>query len=216
MGEGDGLGTLGEGRIHHALVFVVVGGAHFLERGKTVAVAYLDAFQVHGIVHGGFEFFRLQVQGVHLLLGFPHAKFRGRCLQHMLGIGRGETEHLVAIDHGFSQAVGQLYNAFLRFFVADGIEIHAARHAGQGGEEEALFLAAAHLLQDDGHLFFRDHVGRGGDIATRSGKIHAGIDALDGFGQQAQLLVFVFYRRNHVGGVNARKRLVIRIFQFGR
>ena len=74
-------------------------------------------------------------------------------------------------------------------------------------------MGAAHFLEDDGHLFLGDDVGGCGDVAAGCGEIHGGIDALDGLGDETQLLVLVLHRGNHVGGVYACKRLIVRVFQ---
>ena len=178
--EGHELGTLGEGRVGDALVLVIVSGTDFSEGLELAAVHDGDAFQVHGVVHGGLELFGGQVQGVHHLLGFAQGEVRGGCLQHVLGVGGGEAQDLLSVHDGLAQAVGQLDDAFLGLFIADGIEVHAAGHAGEGGEEVFLLLGAAHLLEDDGHLLFGDHVGRGGDIASGRGEIDRRVHALDG------------------------------------
>ena len=72
-----------------------------------------------------------------------------------------------------------------------------------------------HLLQDDGHLLFGNHVAGGRDVATRGGVVHRCVHALDGLGNDPQLLVLVLGGRDHIGGIYAGKRLIVRVFQFG-
>ena len=215
MRKGYNLGSAGEGGVHDAHVLKVVGGDHLGETLELFAVGNGNAFQVHCVVHGGLELLRLQVKRIHHLLGFPHGQVRCGGLEHVFGIGGGETQHLLPVHHRLAQAVSHLGNAFLGLFIADGIEVHAAGNAGKGGEEEAAVFRSADFLQHDGHLLFRDHVGRGGDIALGGGKIHGGVNALDGLGEEPEFLVLVLHGRNHVGGIYACKRLIVRIFQFG-
>ena len=123
------LGARGEGGVHHALVLEVKGGAHLGEGGELGAFGDGNVSQVYGVVHAGLEFLRLHVERVHGLLGLAEGEVRRGSLEYVFGVCGGEAEHLLAVHHRFAQAVGQLHNAFFGLFVADGIEIHAARHA---------------------------------------------------------------------------------------
>ena len=175
-----------------------------------------DALQVHGIVGRCLEALRLEVQRVHHLLGLGHTQVRGGCLEHVPGIAGGEAQHLLSVHYGFSKAEGQLGDAFIGLLVADGVEIDAPDHAGQGGEEVPLVLGTADFLEDDRHLLFRDHVGGGGYIGPGRGEVHRGVHALDGLCKQPQLLVLILHAGEHIGGIHSCKRLVIRVFQLGR
>ena len=126
MGKGDGLGTFRDGGVHHTLVLVVIGGDYLAEGFKAAAVRHGDALEVHGVVKRCLEFLRLEIQGVHHLLGFPHCKFRGGCLKHVLGIFRAEAENLLSVHNCLAKAIGNLGNAFLRPFVADRVEVYAS------------------------------------------------------------------------------------------
>ena len=131
----------------------------------------------------------------------------------MLWLGRRETQHLLSIHHCLAESVGNLHHSVLRLLVSDRIEMHGAGNARYGRQPVALLVASADFLNDNSHLFFRHNARSSGDIAARSGKIHAGIDALDSLGEQSELLVLIFGMRNHIGRIHPRKRLIIRVFQ---
>ena len=133
----------------------------------------------------------------------------------MAGVGRGEAERLFAVHDGLPQAEGEPDDAFFRRLVAHRVEVQRPGDAGQGGEPQPAVLAAAHFLQDDGHLFLGNDVSRRRDVTTGRGEIDRGIDALDSLGNEAQLLVLVLGSRHHVSGIDAGKRLIVRVFQFG-
>ena len=203
-------------RVHHAHILVVVGGNHFGESPEAFAFRGRDTVQVDRIVDGGLEFVRLQVECEHRLLRLAHHQLRRRGLQDVARVFRREAEHLVAVHDGLAEAESHFRDTVFRLLVADRVEIDRTGHAREGREEIALVLAAADLLQDDGHLLLGEHVGRGCDIASGRGEVHGGIDTLDRLGEQAELLVLVLRMRNHIGRIHTRKRLVVRIFQLGR
>ena len=133
----------------------------------------------------------------------------------MAGVGGGEAERLLAVHDRLSKAEGQADDALLWLLVAHGIEVQRPGDAGEGREPQAVVLAAAHFLEDDGHLLLGDHVAGGQDVASGGSVIHRGVYALDGLGDEPQLLVLVFRRRDHAGGIDAGERLVVRVFQLG-
>ena len=133
----------------------------------------------------------------------------------MAGVGRGEAERLLAVHDRLAEAEGQADDALLGLLVAHRIEVQRPGDAGKRREPQAVVLAAAHFLQDDGHLLLGDHVAGGQDVASGGSVIHRGVYALDGLGDEPQLLVLVFRRRDHAGGIDAGERLVVRVFQLG-
>ena len=72
---------------------------------------------------------------------------------------------------------------------------------------------AHHFLKDDCHLLLVDDVLRGEHISLGVLIIDRGIDALDGTSQHPQHLILVLQIRYHIGGVDARKRLVMGILE---
>ena len=199
MGEGDELRALRDRGIHHPHVLVVIGGDHLAESTERPAVRDRDAFQVDGVVHRCLELVRLEVQGEHRLLRLAHHQLGRGGLQDIARILRREAQHLVAVHDGLAQAEGDLGHAVFRLLVTQRVEVHRTGHAGEGREEIPPVLAAADLLQDDRHLLLREHVGRGRDVPPGGSEIHGSIDALDGLGQQAELLVLVLRVRDHIG-----------------
>ena len=133
----------------------------------------------------------------------------------MLRLGRRETQHLLPIHNGLSEAVCNLHNPILRLLGSHWIEIHRAGHSGNGREPIALLIASAYLLDYDSHLLLRNHTGGSGYVTSRRSEIHTRIHTLDSLGQQPQLLVLIFGMRNHISRIHSGKRLIIRIFQLG-
>ena len=164
MGEAHKLGAFRDGGIHHALVLIVISGDNLSERGEPAALGDGDAGKVHGVVQGSLEALGLEVQRIHHLLGVTHGKFGGGCLENVPGILGAEAENLLSVHHGLAKAISKLGYSFFRPFMADGIEIHAPGYAGDRGEEAAVLLGAANLLDDDSHLLLRNDVSGGGDV----------------------------------------------------
>ena len=74
-------------------------------------------------------------------------------------------------------------------------------------------MLAHHLLQDDCHLLLVDDIGGGRHVVLRTAVEDRGIDRLDGIGEEFHTTVFVLDVGNHVGAVDAGKRLVMRVFE---
>ena len=214
--EGDEFRAGRSRRIHHALVLVVIGGDHAGEVAERAAVRDRDAVQVDRVVDAGLELIRLKIKRIHGLLRLRHHQLGCRSLQDIARVFRGETEHLVTVHDGLAQAQGDLGDAVLRRLIADRVEVDRTGHAREGREEIAPVLAAADLLQHDGHLLLGEHVRRGRDVASRRGEIHGGVNALDSLGQQAELLVLVLRVRDHISRIDPRKRLIVRVLQLRR
>ena len=72
---------------------------------------------------------------------------------------------------------------------------------------------AHHLLQYDGHLLLVDDVLRGGHVGLGVAIVDRGIDALDGCGQHLHHGILVLDKRNHVGGIDAGKGLIVAVLE---
>ena len=124
-----------------------------------------------------------------------------------------ETQHLLPVNHGLAKAEGNLCYTFLRLLISNRIEIQGACRARDGREIIAVVFGAANFLQDYTHFLFGDNVGRGRYVSSRRSIIHRCIDALNSIAKKAELLVFILGAGYHIGRINPRKRLIIRIFQ---
>ena len=124
-----------------------------------------------------------------------------------------EAQRASAVHDQFAQAHGDVADAVLRAFVADGVVVDRAGHARTGGEVQPVLLRAAHFLDDHGHLLLRDEVLRRLDVGPRRREIDRGVDAFDRLEQQAQHLVLVVDVGDHVGRVDAGEGLVVRVFE---
>ena len=137
----------------------------------------------------------------------------GRGLEHLLRVAGREAQRASAVHDQFAQAHGDVADAVLRAFVADGVVVDRAGHARTGGEVQPVLLRAAHFLDDHGHLLLRDEVLRRLDVGPRRREIDRGVDAFDRLEQQAQHLVLVVDVGDHVGRVDAGEGLVVRVFE---
>ena len=213
LGERDVLRTFGECGVDDAHIGIVPGGHYPGERPELAAVHDIEPLQVDGVVNRSEETLRLHTEGEHRLLRVGHSELRRGRLEHVLGILRGKAQHLLAVHHGLSETVGNLHDSILSLFVADWIEIDGAGHTRQSREIIAAVLASAHLLDHDGHLLLGDDVAGRYHIALGRREIDAGIDALDGLGEKAELLVGVLGAREHIGRIHSGERLVVRVLE---
>ena len=199
MRKSDDLGAFGVWRADELAGLVVEGRGYVFDVAEAAGIHYVDALEVYRVVQRGLEFLRIEVQGEHRVLGLLEGEGRRGGLQYVVRVARREAQHLFAVHDCLAQAVGDLGYAFLRLFVAYGVEVQRTGDAGKRREEVALVLAAAYLLYHYGHFLLRDDVRRGEYISTRRGEVNRGIYALYGLAEQAELLVLVFGGRNHIG-----------------
>ena len=68
-------------------------------------------------------------------------------------------------------------------------------------------------MQYDSHLLLVDDVARGSHVGLRVLIVDRSIDTLDGTRQHLEHGIFVVEIRNHIGGVDTSKRLVVSIFE---
>ena len=181
-GEGDDTRSVRIARIDDTHVLAVIGRSDHLEAFKLVALMNGETLQVDGIVNGGFEFLGVKREREHGLLGLTHSQIDRGGLEYILRVFGREAQHLFAIYHHFAQTVRHLDDAVFGFLFAHRIEIDAARHTGDDGEEIVALLFAADLLQHDRHLLLAKHIAGRGDITSRRRVIHRGIDRFDGLG----------------------------------
>ena len=172
-------------------------------------VGYGQARQIDRIVARNMERRRSHIERIELALGVAQSQFEGRGLQRLLRVVGRETERLPAIDNHLTQTEGDVHDALLGAFVANGVVVDRARHTRQRREEITIFQRTAHLLHDDRHLLLAQQVRRGGDICTAGGEVDRGIDALDRLAQQTQHLALVLGVGDHIGRVDTRKGLVM-------
>ena len=124
-----------------------------------------------------------------------------------------DTQIHPSIDNIFTQSERQVHRSLLRLLIADGIVVDTACHSGNVGIEAVTILCADHLLEDYSHLLLVNHVRRGHHVVFAGTVEHRSIDSLDGIAEHAQPLVDVVTERNHVGGIDTSKRLVMCIFE---
>ncbi len=184
------------------------------ERAELSAVRDRNPFEVHCVINRGPEFLGAEAEGEHGCLRLCHREFRSRCLEDIAREFRGEPEHLLPVYHRLPEPVGELHDAVFGSLVADGVEIDRTGHSGDCRKPSSAVLASADLLKHYRHLLFGNHVGRGGDVTPRRGEVDGGIDGLYGLREETQLLILIVRVRNHAGGIDSSKGLVIRVFEF--
>jgi len=128
-------------------------------------------------------------------------------------MGRTHAQAHTAIDNVLAQTKGQRDGALLGFLVANGVIVDAACQALDDGIESGAILLTDNLLEDDSHLLLVDDVGGGSHVVLRTAVEDRGIDCLDGIGQKFHTTLLVLDVRNHVGAIDARKVLVMRVFE---
>ena len=128
-------------------------------------------------------------------------------------MGRRKAQRCAAVDDIFAEAYCHLGHAVFGFFLAYRIVVERAAHAGERREVEIAVLLAYNFLNDDGHLLLVDDIARGVHIGFRCGIEHRGVDGLDGVGEHVKHLVRVVVTRNHIGGIDSGKWLIVGVFE---
>ena len=205
-----------EGTVRNAFVLAIPDRADVLRVAELGDLLQAQPLEVHRIVDRRAELLGAQAQGQDFGLRLAQRQLRGRGLEHLLRVAGREAQRAPSVDDQLAQPHGQVADAVRRLFVADRVVVDRACDARAGGQEDAVLLRAAHLLDDNGHLLLGDEVLRGGDVGPRRREVDRGVDALDRPQQQAQHLVLVVGVGDHVGGVDPGEGLVVRILELRR
>ena len=129
--------------------------------------------------------------------------------------GRKAERH-APIHDVFAQTHRHFSHAIGREFVAHGVIIERASHAGKRRVEMVGMLLSHRLLNDNRHFFLVDNITCCHHIRLAIGKKHRSIDPFHRIGQQTDSALSVGEMRHHIGGIDPGKRLIVAIFEQAR
>ncbi|OAV71626.1 hypothetical protein Barb7_03170 [Bacteroidales bacterium Barb7] len=213
VGKGEEFAPFRIVAVAYDLIGEIVGGNEVAERA--VGIGFLDgkAQEVEGIINREIAGEVVQVKGVEAGLRFAQGVFGRACLQYVVRMTGREAQGLPAVHDVFAQPEGDAGDAVFRLFVACGVEVEGTGYAGDGRIETAAVGCTDGFLQDDGHLFLINEVGSCRHIGFAVLVKDRGIDGFDGIADDAEHLLSVFHLGYHIGGIDAGKGLIVRIFQ---
>ncbi len=196
-----------------ALVEGVEGGAYPLQFAVLFRLAHGMVAQVEAVVGLEREIDMVEVECQKARLRVLQRNVCLAHLQYLVGMIGRETQTDASVHDVFSKSQCQTDGSLLGLLVVQRIVVQAACHATHCWIEAALMLVSHHFLQDDRHLLLVDDVGCCGHIVLGGAIENAGIHRLDGIGKHFQTLVVVAYVGNHVGTVDACKRLIMTVLE---
>ena len=154
-----------------------------------------------------------QVESVEARLGFFQCNFHFTGLQDLVGMIGRETEGHAAVHDILTQAERQVYDAFFRSLISDGVVVERTCHTRHGRIIAVAVLVAHHFLQDDSHLFLVDDIACGLHIGFGVAEIYRGVNSFDCITEHAEHFILIVQVGNHISIVDPGERLVVRIFQ---
>ena len=134
-------------------------------------------------------------------------------LQHVAWMLWRKAQRHAAIHYIFAQSHCYLANAVFGALFIHRIIVKRASHARERWIVISFVILTHHFLYDYRHLLLVDNVAGGCHIRLAVGEEHRGIHALDGIAELLEHSALIGEMRYHIGGIDARKWLIMAVFE---
>ena len=196
---------------HH--IIRIVGGSNIIEGTVIFGILYGKLQEIKSVIKREVMSVVLQVKRIETGLRFAQGYFHFTGLKHLVRMIRTDTQSQSAVNDILAESQCQTDGTFFSRFVIDRIIVDGTGHSRYGRIITVAILGSDYLLQNNGHLFLVDDVTGGLHVSLAVTIINRSIHTFYRITQHTEHFIFVFQIRNHIGGIDTGKRLVMRILK---